>query len=420
MELFKEHTYDLSNAFPAKPGKRFASFFIDFSIVLIGAILLFLGAAPIAKRTASYQQATAKVEEEISYYNNYAEASGLVSFVDEEKTIRKSDEIIVIENINRAIMWSYEKFGNAQYPDFVIEDGSETARYGKASPENDSIAHFYTIYVPQEAEESGTPILSFASTPLAYVNSLYKSSCTTGMFRFDAVQMDENGHPTELPALHTDVSRALYCYMTDNTAEEMSAVYEAGKAYFNNFYNAYSTMLIDAENSLVRNEPYYSTHYLAYRQAVGAQAKCFNIALILSFFLSYLILNLLPKFLFRNERTLGKLILGLGVITTENEEPKWYLTLVHSLLLFIPYLAGITVAYMMPPFNGVFDGMMLPFIGNVSLAVILIGAFILTVINSISTMFTAQAQTLLEMSFKTKLMDEKSIGLISDTEQSKK
>jgi hypothetical protein len=64
--------------------------------------------------------------------------------------------------------------------------------------------------------------------------------------------------------------------------------------------------------------------------------------------------------------------------------------------------------------------MMLPFIGNVSLAVILIGAFILTVINSISTMFTAQAQTLLEMSFKTKLMDEKSIGLISDTEQSKK
>lgn len=399
----------LRNAYPVKPGKRFISFFIDFLILSLVAYLLSLGFLPLMKNSSSYQAAENKVQEEIRYYNNYISDTHLVSFVDDEKTTRKDKDVMVFENLCKAIYLSYKTFdeGNEhpQFSDYVIKADSDLAKYGVASFENDDLSYFYTVYVPTEQKL----LINYqGSSPSLYVYYLYKNSSMSSLFTF--------GETTSLPVFPSHIAYSLFVYLTQEKSEVNQNVYNAGEGYYSTFYNGYSSLLSSAESLCIKAEPYYSEHYLAYRDAISSQGKIMNLALIISIVISCLLSILLPKLIFRHDQTIGRKILSLYASDKEGESPRWYYTLLSSFLGIFGYLPVIFLFYMLPPFNGVFDSMFTPFIGNIALIWIIAIPIFLSMVNYIPSLFFAERETLLEMLFKTRLKDKKELGEITDTE----
>ncbi len=149
-----ETNLQLRNAYPVKSGKRFVCFFVDFVILSLVAYLLSLGFLPLFRNSSSYKASENTIQEEIKYYNQYISETHIVSFLDEKKTTRKDQDVLVLENISKAIYLSYKTFDETletpQFSDYVIKEDSKLAKYGVASLTNDDISYFYTVYVPKQ------------------------------------------------------------------------------------------------------------------------------------------------------------------------------------------------------------------------------------------------------------------------------
>lgn len=404
--IFKSDINRLKRASPAKAGKRFASFFIDFVIVIGMAFLVFLAARPIIENSDSYKKASDTVRTEIDYYNDLVADTHIVEFIDEEKKERKDYDIMVLENINRAVYQSYLAFGNEQETRFVIEEGSTAASFGRADLTTDNVAYFYTQYVPSNGQ-----IIDYGGrSALEYLYYLYESSFYTNrtMFTFD--------EKLGIPTMNTRTAYSIYHYLYVNEDDTDG---QQGKAYYDVYYNAYSSMLERAESLLIRSEPYHTEHYEVYRQSLYLQGRLMNVGLIISILIGYLIAILLPKLLFKDEKTIGRLILGLGTIHHKDEfvTTPIILTLVKSIPGIIGFLTCAVVLYMFPPFVGVFDSMVYPLITigsfSVSFLIIILIISIVAVINSCFSLFTHLKQCLLEMVTKTYLVD---IHYLDDTD----
>lgn len=404
-----ETNLQLRNAYPVKSGKRFVCFFVDFVILALVSYLLSLGFLPLFRNTSSYKASENKVQEEIKYYNQYISETHLVSFIDEEKTTRKDSDILVFENIAKAIYHSYktfdEKLETPQFSDYVIKEDSKLAKYGEASLTHDDISYFYTVYVPKQEYK----IVTYQGDSAAlYVYGLYKNSSMSSYFTYP----DYN----TLPVLQSHIAYSLFVYLTEEKNDVNQSIYNAGETYYSTFHTTYSSFLSSAESLCVKAEPYYSTHYLVYRDALSQEGRLLNYAVIISIVISYLLTIILPKIIFRHDQTFGRKIFSLYLTDMEGENVKWYYTAFSSFLGVFGYLPVIALFYMLPPFNGVFDSMFTPFIGNMSLVWIVVLPMFFLLINYVPSLFFQDRETLLEMLFKIRLKDKKNIGESTDEE----
>lgn len=402
MNLFQSNNVLLSRASPVKPGKRFVSFFIDFLIVFLISYLVFLGAFEITKNTTQYKSAGQVINDEIAYYVDLAEDSHIVEYLEKDTATRKDYDMMVIENCNRAIYRSYLVFGNAQEPNFIIDDNHAVTKYGKATLESDNVSYFYTKYIPNNPDRK---IVDFdGKSPTTFLNDLYKNAFgeNKSMFTFDSENAD-------IPTLNTQSAYYLFCYLY-NQGEESQR--DKGSDYYVKYYNAYEYMLSEAENLLIKSEPYFTQHYLVYRDSYYNQGRYINLTLIASVMVGYLIAILIPKILFKNERTIGRLIMGLGLLTIDNKHSKWYTILFKSILGMVGFVTVISLVYFLPPFNGIYDFMMMPLFANSSNFNLLSLIFILILITGalyVSTLFTHYRTSLIDILFKEKLVDKKYI-----------
>ncbi len=410
-----ETNLQLRNAYPVKTGKRFISFFIDFVLFTVVAYLLSLGFLPLMKSTSAYQNAETSVQEEIRYYNRYIEDTHLVSFVDEEKTERKDSDVLVFENMAKAIYLSYKTFEEnsekPQYSDYVIKEDSKLAQYGTSSLTNDDVSYFYTVYVPsvQNTEKHPGTIIAFqGNNTTLFVNNLYKNSAMGEFFSY--------GEMNAMPVMYSNISYSLFVYLTEKKSDVNESVYNAGESYYSTFYSAYHSMLQSAETLCIKDEPYYSTHYVNYRNQIALQGKMLNIGLLISLILSYLVSILLPKLIFRRGQTVGRKCLGLYLTDPDGENAKWYVQAVHSVLGIFGYLPVTFLLYLFPPFKGVYDPLFTPFLGNVALLWFIAVPAFLVMANYIPSLFFAERETLLEMVFKVRLKDKNNIGEAEDRE----
>ncbi len=404
-----ETNLQLRNAYPVKSGKRFVCFFVDFVILSLVAYLLSLGFLPLFRNSSSYKASENTVQEEIKYYNQYISETHIVSFLDEEKTTRKDQDVLVLENISKAIYLSYKTFDETletpQFSDYVIKEDSKLAKYGVASLTNDDISYFYTVYVPKQEYK----IVTYQGDSAAlYVYNLYKNSTISSYFTYS----DYNS----LPILQSHIAYSLFVYLTEEKNDVNQSVYNDGESYYSSFHSTYSSFLTSAESLCIKAEPYYSTHYLVYRNALSNEGRLLNYALILSIVLSYLISIVLPKLIFRHGQTFSRKIFSLYLADSEGEDSKWYYTLLTSILGVFGYLPIIALFYMLPPFNGVFDSMFTPFIGNMSLVWIVVLPLFVLLINYVPSLFYPERETLLEMLFKIRLKDKKNQGESTDEE----
>lgn len=397
MKLFTSNILTLENAGSADGSKRFISYVIDLILLIIVSFLVSMPLNSAFLHGKTYKQQNAIVQEEIAYYNRYIEETHLVSFIDDEKTVRKDSEIMSLENLLRSIYHSYNSLGNNQQPDFIIKDGDDVTKYGEASLINDSIAYFYTQYIPAHPE---LDILDYGGlTPQQYLFKVYKDSFGNNslMFVFD------ESDPNNLPTLNSQRAYYIYHYLY---VDESDLVGKEGQKDYRSFQRAYSYMLETAEQLMVKAEPYYSMHYLNYRNSYASASRCLNYSIILSITIGYLLVIQLPKLLFMDDVTLGRKITGLGVITNNRKKIRVYQKIIHSILGIIGYLTIIPVLYLFSPYWGVYSTMTVPLIGNISLLMIVMIVLLLGAIDKTFILFTHNKVSLIEMILRTRVVDK--------------
>jgi len=323
------------------------------------------------------------ISDEIAYYEQLTEETHIVEYVDGN---RVATDVVVLKNLYRAICLSYEIFGSEQQPDFRFDAGHDVTINGTHSLENDNIAYFYIRYL------KANPDMNIEASDDVF--EIYQKA-----FGNDAAFMFSfNRDVSPMPVLNTQVAYYLFHYLFINASDSIG---QTGATYYDAYYNAYATMLEEAEMLILQSEPYYSTHYANYKQAYCAEARYTNIALILSIFVSCIIVLLIPKYLFKDEKTVGYKLFGLGVIGTDGRANQWYVPLIKTILACVGAIPVAFVLYMFPPFNGGFEAMFVPVAvdSKISLALIIL---VITVIGGIVNavgLFTYRRQNLWNLIF---------------------
>ena len=362
---------------------------IDLILVALLAVVIFSGLFQITQNTSAYKEAEKTVASEIAYYESLTEGTHIVEYVDGK---RVATDVIVLKNLYRAICLSYEIFGNNQQSDFAFDSNHDVMINGVHSLENDNVAYFYTKYLKEN-----TSMNVEANNDLFEIYKQSFGDDATFMFSF-------NKDLSALPVLNTQVAYYLFHYLFIN---ESDSVGQTGATYYQSYYQGYSNMLEDAEALILNSEPYYSTHYQSYKEAYTSEARYANITLIVAIFISCFIVLLIPKYLFKNEKTIGYKLFGLGVITTDGEENQWYVPLIKTVLECIGFIPLAFILYLFPPFNGGYEAMFMPITvgSNISFALVII--LILLgggIVNSFG-LFTYKRQNLINLIFNDVVVD---------------
>lgn len=396
MKQLNDINEKLRRASPARASRRFLSFIIDSILLVIVTLLVFSGVFSITENTTSYKEAKDVISLEVEYYKEFTEESHIVEY--SEKGTRISNEDVALKNLKRAICLSYDKFGNSQQPNFVIEDNHQVKEYGVASIESDNVSYFFNCYL-KDNDPNGLIINLHGVNPIDYVFEVYKSN-----FGTDASFMFTFNKEASVPVLNTQVAYYIFHYLYVDSDDVIG---QTGETYYNSYINSYSYMLEDLENKLLNSEPYYSEHYVNYVDSYCSQARYTNISLVVSIFISYLIIILLPKLIFKNGRSFGYKLLGLGVLNEEDDDNKWHVTLFKSLLDCIGFIYIGFVLYLFKPFYGVYDAMFLPIYpnSNINFGLVLLITSIIGVVNNVFILFTHYRQNLINILFKDRVVD---------------
>lgn len=369
--------------------KRFVCCVIDMLLVGLLAELIFMGAINITYSSSAYKEAVAAVGREVEYYEDLTADTHLVEYVDGERVVT---EVIVRKNICRAICLSYERFSISRPPEFVIEEGHSVTREGVHSVENDNVAYFYTKYLGQDnavkVETDGD------------IFRIYKEA-----FGEDAgLLFTFNKDVSEIPVLNPQVAYYLFHYLYVDTDDSIG---ERGAEYYQAYSLAYSSMLNEAEELVLNSEPYFSTRYQDYKEAYSDQARYVNLTLIISIVISAFIVLLIPRLLFKDGRTVGYRIMGLGVITADGEKTPWYASLIKSVLGAAGSIPLAFLLYLFPPFNGVYEAMFVPTTVDSKLSLGLVILIITAIVGTVNAfgLFTAKKQTLINLIFRDTVVD---------------
>lgn len=394
INLFKSKYNLLKRASPAKPGKRFASLCIDFVIVFICTILLFSLGEKIVESTSQYKDSYKTYQREIEFYNDLIVDTHLVKEGDKREEYYDYFSYVASENIYRAINLNYETKNHDDYPDYIISD--KIKEYGIASKENDNIAYFYLEYVPNNNEDIHSKYGEYSDQK--YLKELYREYFNEN---FSLMFYDSDD---SIPVLKTDVAYSIWYYIEcGEKSDANSTLVENGAAYYQTFQNAYANMLEDAETKLYNSKPYYSTHYIKYEESVYQCAKMMNVTLLICVICSSLIFVMIPKFIFSDEVTFGRKIMGLGVINFNGTKTKKSICFLKSIIASIFfYISAIMISL---------QSLLYPISisNNFKFIYLVLFLVVLLILNGCVCLFTHHKRTLLDIIFKTKVVDLKHI-----------
>lgn len=380
---------------PAKTSTRFVCCVTDMLLVALVASLLFAILLPITRGTQAYKDAEATALAEIDYYESLTEKTHIVEYVDGE---RVDSSVTVLKNLYRAICLSYEVFGNSQQPDFIIDEDHDVRINGTHSAETDNVAYFYTRYLKNNGEMN----ISVKDS----LFDIYKRA-----FGQDAAFMFTfNGELSEVPVLNTQVAYYLFHYLFVDSSDTVG---QTGKTYYESYNRSYYAMLEEAETLILQSEPYNSTHYAEYKDAFCAQARYVNIALVISIIIACFTVTLIPKYLFKDQKTVGYKLFGLGVVSDGGEECKWYVPLIKTVLCSVGAIPIAFILYMFPPFNGGYEAMFTPVTPDsaFSLAWLVLIIGVIDGIVGAFSLFTEKRQSLVNLIFRETVVDARFVDM---------
>ena len=359
--MTQEEVLENCNCAHASLTKRTLSWAIDFIVQIILTTALFFSMFAIFQITPQYKESQQIITEEVNYYNNKIEETGIAEFLDDENKNRVEFNIISYEVIPRMILTSYEyeKNTNAtgkyfpQDQEIKIEKGNGQ-RYFSALRKDaqpgqeglDNAAYFFETYIPSHPEEK---IVGSDVDSTDYYLSYYDKETSSGVANaFLPKTTDPN-----FRIIKPEYAYQMYRYVVAPKDEKDN--FETGKKYFDAISEFYAVILQDAEDLFLNSEPYKSTHLKAYYEQKYYQERTFIIFAFLSSILGYLLGVFLPQFIFQQGRTIGRLATGLMVVD-KTRAPVTILPLLirNGIGIFSCFISSILVCAF-PPFSGNYE-----------------------------------------------------------------
>ncbi len=399
MRIFHSDIETFRRASPAKASKRFVSLFLDMILAFFLADGLFFGAYAIVAAFPDYQASVSAVKNEVSYYNDLIESTHLVIFEDKENSTRYDPDVLSLKNAARQIVLTYDTLkASDALGDFAEPREAETEAAGEeASFATDNVAYFYTQYVPQHND--GNDILDFGGlTPEAYDISVLKAAfgSNSSLFVYDGEKM---------PYLTLYAAEHINSYLYEGGTDDV------GKGFYEDYYYAYDAMLSNAENLVLSSASYHSNHFVVYLSARDKEASLLADALLASLSLSYVLIVFLPQLLFKDGRTFGRLVMGLGLRDENRKEIHPWQLLVRSLFGLAGFWVLALLIPVMPPFNFDFTCVFLNFVTigsfGVSLALLDLVIAFLAVANGCFILLSHYRVSAVDLLTKSAIVDKK-------------
>ena len=395
----------LFRASPAKRILHFLSYIIDLVLVFIVSYLLFLGGHSIVTNSKGYKSNYSNYINEITYYQDMLVDAHVAEYLDKDNQLLVDDEDLTVKIAISQILKSYTK-DNFESPEFLenpetkLRETYVGAFYEDAftpiAYENDYVSLFFTDYVPLHNENE--ELVKFnGATEKHYVVEFYKKYL--GKYGNIGFLFTENDDA--IPCLKPSVANNIYKFLVRADGFSRDA--------YDSFVEYYSAMLQKCEDILFNAPSYQQTHYQDYLRYRKNVTKAVDSVLILSIFLAYFPVVLLPMLIFKDGRSLGKIFLRIATINTDKSETEIWKWLIRSVL---GALSGLFLAFfivLLPPFNGLSSLMYLPFISigslDITLLTLVIISFVLVSLNGIFVLLSHEKRSFTDFIFQTITVD---------------
>ena len=402
---FKSVSDLLFRAAPAKRTQHFLSYIIDLVLVFIVSYLVFLAGNAIVTNSKSYKNNYTKYCDEVTYYQDIIVDSQLNEYLSRDDNLLADDEDLSIKMAISHILRSYSH-DNPESPEFLenpetkLKETYVGSFYQDAfvpiSFENDYVSKFFMDYVPSHNENNELVDINGAS-PASYVVSYYKKY----QVNYDNIAFIYTTDDSAIPYLKPSVANNVYKFLVRAT--------NANRDSYDSFVNFYTNLLSKCEDMVFNAPSYQQGHYQDYLKYRKSVTQALDTTLIISIFLAYFPIVLLPMLIFKDGRSFGRILLRLGSINTDKSETEIWKVLLRSVL---GALSGLFLAFflvLLPPFNGLSFLMYLPYISlgsfDITLLSISLAAFIVVVLNGILILLSHEKRSITDFLFKTITVD---------------
>ena len=395
----------LSRAAPATRSAHFLAYMLDLLLVAITSYLLFLGGYSVVTSTDAYKENNALYQAEVTYYQDMVVDAHLAVYLDRDINYLAEGEDLAIKMAISQILLSYHSGGSSEFegdPLPKLQSIYVGSFYQDAFTDinfsNDYISRFFIDYVP--THNPNNELVDFkGKTPQKYVVDFYRSYAKD----FDNIKFvypAEDDEPS-IPYLRPSIANSIYEYLVREDGFSRDA--------YDSFVNFYVNMLKDSETMVFKANSYQTGRYqdyLFYRHNITvAVATTLLVAIIVGYYLAIF----LPQMIFKDGRSLGRIVLRQGVINTDKSEVELWKYIVRSIFAACSYLYIAFFLVLLPPFNGASSILYLPYIIigalDITLINIVIGVFILASINGIFMLLTHEKRNAFDLMFNTLTVD---------------
>ena len=379
--------------------QRLKALFVDALILFVASLMLIILSMNIISQTDSFIRHNKNLNAEMIQCYKIEEEAKIYEFVGEDDdkyfNLRKQEDIFE-DYCLRHILYSYHKDPTA-FINYNIEIKNEN-NFEMASYDNDNLAYFYVNYCSMYNNYNGTnnDIADMDENAKLYFYKQYKKyAVKSDMWVFDEVNY-------ELPHLNGYYAVDLYKYLFEDNS------YQTGLTNYNYLASNYNA-LWEIEVEQLVNSSRFKNHYNIYKENYEFCAGLVNIAVIVSYVISFGLTILLPQFIFKNGKTVGKKINKITVIDSDGYIMSNWQIILRNILLFFEMSGILIFACFLAGGNNA--GCMYPFITinniGISLFTILICLLFLATFSLIISIFTKKKKTLHDLLCKTHCIDDR-------------
>ena len=361
------------NDTPISIVKRFKAIAIDSFIMIVISVLLVILSMEVISNTSKFKTYNEILEQEMLECYRIEEEAKIYEFIGDGdskyQSPRKQEEIFE-DYCLKHILYSFEK--NAEpFKQYNIQI-SNPNNLPIASYDNDNLAYFYVNYAAKYNNYNGlsNDIADMEDNPKFHYYKEYKKNAV----KIDMWIFDENDY--SLPYLDGYFAVDLYKYLFEDSS------YQAGLTNYNYLATNYNN-LWEVEVEQLINSSRFKNHYNIYKDNYKKCSYLVDAAVVSSYSLTFLLVWVLPQFIFKGSKTIGKKIIGISIKNTYGYNPSFIQIVIRNvfsyfnmscLLIFTCFLSG-----------GINSGWMYPVIEihniGISLFSILIILFIMSIVS---------------------------------------
>lgn len=312
------------NSTIATSTRRLAALSIDALVLCVVSFLLMLLCMTIVSNMGSYKKNSTTLKQEMNICYRIEEEAHLYEFQgegDEKYSHPRRLEDIFEDYCLEHILLAYEK-DPVPFENYDIEIENEN-NLPLASYETDNLAYFFVHYVPQYNNYNGTnnDIVSIDKDPrLFFMESYKKAAVKTDMWIFDEYNYD-------FPYLDSEFAADLYRYLF------LDSSYQTGLTNYNYLAKNYMNLWNEEADLLIKSSR-FNEHYQVYKQCYANCAYHIIVGVVIVYLISFVGTIVVPQFIFKNGKTIGKKVVKISVIDFGGYEMQPYQFILRNIFLF--------------------------------------------------------------------------------------